>query len=121
MKNTNEVIEAVRVGGEVTDLELRYAVRNLSIWQNSLMFPLARALTEEPLSARTKRDLQRSWDNARTGNAAPLDVRLKGSSFEPGISKDERIERFASKTADVAIKLRDMLSQSTPGSDKEGL
>lgn len=109
-KTTDEVIEAVRAGGDVTDLELRYAVRNLSIWQNSLVFPLARAITEDPLSAKTRRDLQRAYDNMRTGNAAPLDVRLKGSSFEPGISKDERINRSASVTADVASKLFNALN-----------
>lgn len=105
MRNTNEVIEAVRDGGACTDEELRYAVRNLSIWQNSMIFPLARAINEEPVSAKTKRDLQRCYDNARTGNATPLDVRLKGSSFEPGLSKEERTDRMVSTTTDAAMRL----------------
>ena len=109
-KTTNEVIEAVVAGGDVTDDELRYAVRNLSIWQGGLIFTLARAATEEPVSAKTKRECQRAYDNARTGNEVPLDVRLKGGSYEPGISKDESRDRFVSRTADTAVRLHDALS-----------
>lgn len=109
-KTTDEVIAAVREGGEVTEIELRYAVRNLSIWQNGLVFPLARACTEDPVSAKTRRELQRSYDNMRTGNAAPLDVRLKGSSYEPGLSKEERTDRFVRRTADTAVRLADGLA-----------
>lgn len=108
-KTTDEVIAAVRNGGPVTEQELRYAVRNLSIWQNSLVFPLARAVTEDPISAKTKRDLARAYDSMRSGNTVPLDVRLKGSSFEPGISGTERRDRFASAVADTAVKLVDTL------------
>lgn len=104
-KTTDEVIAAVRDGSQVTEDELRYAVRNLSIWQNGLVFPLARAITEEPVSAKTKRDLKRAYDNMRTGNAVPLDTRLKGGSFEPGISKDERTERFTENVAGTATRL----------------
>lgn len=112
MRNTDEVVAAVRVGGECTDEELRYAVRNLSIWQNSLVFPLARAVTEEPVSPRTKRDLQRAYDSMREGNKVPLDKRLKGGSFEPGLSDAERMDRMASSTTDVALKLLDALGGS---------
>lgn len=108
-KTTTEVIEAVKIGGAVTEDELRYAVRNLSVWQSGLIFPLARAITEEPVSAKTKRDLKRSLDNMRTGNDVPLDVRLKGSSYEPGIGQDESRNRFASSVADTAVKLHDIL------------
>lgn len=118
-KTTNEVIEAVRIGGAVTEDELRYAVRNLSIWQNGIMFPLARAITEEPVTAKTKRDLQRSWDNARTGNAVPLDTRLKGSSYEPGLSAEESRRRFVERTADTAVKLAEALS-ALPASGNGG-
>jgi len=114
-KTTDEVIAAVRDGSECSELELRYAVRNLSIWQNGLIFPLARACTEEPVSAKTKRDLQRSYDNMRTGNAIPLDRRLKGSSYEPGISPEERKERFVSRTSDVACKLVETLTEISKG------
>ena len=110
MRNTDEVVEAVRVGDECTDEELRYAVRNLSIWQNRLIFPLARAVTEKQISVRTIRDLQRAYDSARDGNKVPLDKRLKGGSFEPGISADERVERFASHTTDVAVRLMEALA-----------
>lgn len=104
-KTTNEVIDAVRDGSPCTEEELRYAVRNLSIWQNGVMFPLARAIVEAPMSDSTKRDLQRCWDNARDGNKVPLDTRLKGGSFEPGISKEESTERFVAHTTDTAMKL----------------
>lgn len=104
-KTTNEVIDAVRDGLFCSEEELRYAVRNLSIWQNGVMFPLARAIVETPMSDSTKRDLQRCWDNARDGNKVPLDVRLRGGSFEPGISEQERTERFVNHTTDTAMKL----------------
>jgi len=105
MRNTDEVVEAVRNGGACTDEELRYAVRNLSIWQNGLVFPLARAVTEDPVSPRTKRDLQRAYDSMREGNKVPLDKRLKGGFFEPGISQEERVNRMASTTSEAAVKL----------------
>ena len=111
MKTTNEVIEAVKVGGECTEEELRYAVRNLSIWQNSAIFPIARAATEDPVSAATKRDMNRLYESARDGNNVPLDTRLKGGSYEPGISKEESRDRFASHTADTAMKLVGALKQ----------
>lgn len=114
MRTTNEVIDAVRNGSECTDEELRYAVRNLSIWQNQAIFPIARAATEDPISDGTRRDLNRCFESAKVGNSTPLDVRLKGGSFEPGISKDERINRMASSTADAAIKLVSALSGKPP-------
>lgn len=118
MKTTNEVIAAVVDGLPCTEEELRYAVRNLSIWQNSMVFPLARAITEDPMTPHTKRDLQRCYDNARTGNAVPLDVRLKGGSFEPGVPKQERMDRFVRHTSDTAMKLAEALSAAP--SPKEG-
>lgn len=111
MRTTDEVIEAVRIGGECTDEELRYAVRNLSIWQNGLVFPLARAVTEEPLSPRTKRDLQRAYDSMWEGNKVPLDKRLKGGSFEPGISDTERRDRFTAATSSAATKFAEALTE----------
>lgn len=111
MKTTNEVIDAVVAGTAVTEEELRYAVRNLSVWQNSLVFDLARALTEEPMTAKTKRGLQRAWDSMKQGNAIALDKRLKGTSYEPGISKEESRDRFASATASGAMKLMDLLTK----------
>ena len=110
MKTTNEVIDAVRDGGECTEEELRYAVRNLSIWQNSAIFPIARAATEDPMSDRTRRDMNRLYENARNGNTVPLDVRLKGGSFEPGLSKDGRRDRFVAVTSETAVKLIDALN-----------
>jgi hypothetical protein len=86
-------------------------VRNLSIWQNSAIFPIARAATEKPVSERTQRDMQRLFDSARDGNKVPLDTRLKGGSFEPGISKEERTDRFVSNTTDTAMKLVGVLTQ----------
>jgi hypothetical protein len=120
VKSTNEVIEAVRDGGECTEEELRYAVRNLSIWQNSAIFPIARAATESPVSERTKRDMNSLYESAQAGNKVPLDVRLKGGSFEPGISKDERTDRFVSHTTDTAMKLVQALSPPTNQEHGEG-
>jgi hypothetical protein len=116
MKTTNEVIDAVRDGTECSEEELRYAVRNLSIWQNSAIFPIARAATENPVSERTKRDMNRLYESAQAGNKVPLDVRLKGGSFEPGLSKEERTDRFVSHTTDTAMKLVKALRPSTPDS-----
>ena len=110
MRNTDEVVEAVRVGGECSEEELRYAVRNLSIWQNSAIFPIARAATEDPVSDRTRRDMNRLYESARDGNKVPLDKRLRGGSFELGLSPDERRDRFATVTSDAAVKLAGALS-----------
>ena len=112
-KTTTEVIEAVKIGGAVTEDELRYAVRNLSVWQSGLIFPLARAITEDPVSAKTVRDLKRAYDNMRTGNDIPLDVRLKGGSYEPGIGRTESTNRFANSVADTAVKLHDILKAAS--------
>jgi hypothetical protein len=109
MRNTNEVIEAVRIGGDVTEKELRYAVRNLSIWQNTTMLSLAMAVTEEIVTAKTRRRLERAYETARNGNAVPLDIRLEGGSFEPGISRDESIHRASSQIADAAVKIVNIL------------
>lgn len=111
MKTTDEVIEAVRTGAPATDEELRYAVRNLSVWQNNVILPLAGAIAEDPISAKTKRDLQRAFDRAKSSNSVPLDQWLKGTSFEPGISRDKQIERWVSSTAEAAVKLAQALSQ----------
>jgi hypothetical protein len=112
MKSTNEVIEAVRDGTECSEEELRYAVRNLSIWQNSAIFPIARAATENPVSERTKRDMNRLYESAQAGNKVPLDVRLKGGSFEPGISDEERTDRFVKNTSETAMKFVRAISAS---------
>lgn len=105
MRTTNEVIQAVKDGTPCTEEELRYAVQNLSIWQNGLVFTLARAATEEPVSSRTKRECQRAYDNMRTGNQVPLDKRLKGGSFEPGIPVEERRRRSAESIAGAGERM----------------
>lgn len=118
MRNTDEVIEAVRSGGECTEEELRYAVRNLSIWQNQAIFPIARAATEDPVSDRTRRDMNRLYESARDGNKVPLDTRLKGGSFEPGISREESTSRFVKHTSEAAMKLVAALTpKDTPSNE----
>lgn len=115
MKTTNEVIEAVRDGTLCSEEELRYAVRNLSVWQNQAIFPIARAATEDPVSARTRRDMNSLYESAQKGNSVPLDVRLRGGSFEPGISELERTDRFIKHTTDTAMKFVAALSDKTEG------
>lgn len=105
MRTTNEVVEAVRDGSPATEEELRYALHNVAVWHSMMVFDLARAITEDPMSAKTRRGLQRAWDSWKDGNDVPLDKRLKGTSHEPGISRDESIERFSKRTADTAVKL----------------
>lgn len=109
-KTTSEVIDAVHDGEPVRDEELRYAIQNMAIWHNLFTFDLARAITEDPISAKTRRGLQRAWDSWREGNAVPLDKRLKGGSHEPGIIREESRERFVGRTAETAIKLVGALS-----------
>lgn len=110
MRTTFEVMDAVRNGTEATDEELRYALHNVAIWHNRMVFDLARALNEDPLSAKTKRGLQRAWDSWGEGNKVPLDVRLKGGSFEPGVPREERTERFIQHTSAAAVKLAGTLT-----------
>lgn len=108
-KTTNEVIEAVKNGDPCTEDELRYAVQNLSIWQNGTWLTLARAITEDPMKDRTKRELARYFERASEDNEVPLDIRLKGGSFEPGLSRDERLSRGAQFVSDTANRLRESL------------
>lgn len=110
MRTTFEVMEAVKNGTEATEEELRYALHNVACWHALYMFDFARATTENPLSDRTRRGLQRAWDTWQSGNKVPLDVRLKGSSQEPGISRDERMERASARTADAAVKFASVLT-----------
>jgi hypothetical protein len=117
MRSTFEVMEAVKDGTEATEEELRYALHNVACWHALYMFDFARATTEDPLSDKTRRGLQRAWDTWQSGNKVPLDVRLKGSSQEPGISRDERMERGSAATADAAVKLLGALNDIRQASD----
>lgn len=110
MRTTFEVMEAAKDGGPATDEELRYALHNVACWYNLHMMHFARAATEEPLSDRTKLGLNRAFENWQSGNKVPLDKRLKGSSMEPGISRDESRERFVTKTSEAAVNLSAALS-----------
>jgi hypothetical protein len=117
-KTTFEVIDAVKDGGPVTEMELRYAVQNMSLLHNMYMFDLARAINENPISDKTKRGLQRAWDSWREGGQVPLDKRLKGGSYEPGITRDESRDRFVKHTSDTAVKLASALTSIRQGSPK---
>lgn len=110
MKTTSEVIAAVDTGDPVTEQELRFAIQNISIWHNRILFDLARAIVEDPVSDKTRRGLQRAWDNWKSGNDVPLDKRLKGTSYEPGVSKEERHERWLNQTSETAVKLSEVLT-----------
>lgn len=110
MRTAFEVMQAAKDGAPATEDELRYALHNVACWFNLHMFDFARAATEEPLSGRTKRGLERAWKNWHDGNNVPLDKRLKGSSMEPGLSRDESRERFVARTVETATKLTDTLT-----------
>lgn len=120
MRTTFEVMQAVKDGTEATDEELRYALHNVACWFNLHMFDFARAATEDPVSGKTKRGLQRAWESWQTGNKVPLDKRLKGSSMEPGISREASRDRFVIRTVDTATRFADVLTalaQSNEGKD----
>lgn len=109
MRTTFEVMQAVKDGTEATEEELRYALHNVALWHNLMVFDLARAINENPMSDKTRRGLQRAWDNWKSGNEVPLDKRLKGSSHEPGISRQESHDRFLSKSVETGTKLFEAL------------
>lgn len=109
MRTGNEIMQAVKDGAEATEEELRYALHNVAIWYSQYMFDIARAITEDPITPKTKRGLKRAWDSWRERNTVDLDKWLRGSSFEPGISREEFVERASSSTADAAVKLIDAL------------
>lgn len=110
MRTTNEVMQAVKDGTECTDEELRYAVHNMALWHSQYMFDIARAITEDPVTPKTKRGLQRAWDSWRERNSVPLDKWLKGSSYEPGVPKEVLHERWLDKTSETAGKFVDALT-----------
>jgi hypothetical protein len=110
VRTTFEVMQAVKDGTEATDEELRYALRNVECWYSLHMMDIARGATEEPVSDKTRRGLRRAWDNWQSGNKVPLDVRLKGSSMEPGISREERADRRSARTADAVVKFASALN-----------
>lgn len=112
MRTGNEVIKAAREGTEATEEELRYALHNLAIWYAQYMWDIARAIEEEPVTPKTKRGLKRAWESWQERNSVPLDSWLKGSSYEPGVSKEELHERFINKTSDTAMRLVEALNKA---------
>ena len=110
MRTTFEVMQAVQEGAPATEEELRYALRNVECWFSLHMFDIARGASEDPITDKTRRGLARAFENWHSGNKVPLDVRLKGSSMEPGISRDERMGRAAKQTSEVAVGLIDALN-----------
>lgn len=118
MRSTNEVLEAVADGTPATDEELRYALHNVALWHSLMVFDLARAITEDPMSAKTRRGLQRAWDNWREGNEVPLDQRLKGTSHEPGVPKEELHQRWLTTTSEAAVKLAQTLNDLSQNAKK---
>lgn len=115
MRNTFEVMDAVQTGAPATELELRYALQNVRIWHARMVFDLARACTETPLSDKTKRGLQRAWDTWKSGNEVPLDRRLRGGSYEPGITREMSHERWLQHSTDTAMNLVDALNDLAKG------
>jgi hypothetical protein len=105
MRTGLEVMKAVADGTPATEEELRYALHNVAVWHAMMVFDLARAINEDPVSAKTKRGLQRAWDSWNEGNKVPLDVRLKGGSYEPGVPKEELHERWLTHTTKTAVRL----------------
>jgi|SRR5690606_21813845 len=111
MRTGNEIMQAAKDGSPATEEELRYALHNVALWHSQYMFDLARAITEDPITPKTKRGLQRAWDSWRERNSVDLDKWLRGSSFEPGISREEFIDRASSSTAETAVKLVSALAK----------
>lgn len=115
MRTTFEVMQAVKDGTEATEEELRYALHNVACWWGLYMLDIARGASEDPVSDKTRRGLKRAWESWHEGNKVPLDVRLKGSSLEPGISREESRDRFVKTTTDTAIRLAGALEQLRTG------
>lgn len=110
MRTGNEIMQAAKDGSPATEEELRYALHNVALWHSQYMFDIARAITEDPMSAKTKRGLQRAWDSWKERNSVDLDKWLRGSSFEPGISREEFVNRASKSTVDAAMKFVEALS-----------
>ena len=110
MRTTFEVMQAVQDGTPATEEELRYALRNVECWFYLHMMDIARGGIENPVSEKTRRGLTRAWENWHSGNKVPLDVRLNGTSSEPGLTREERMKRGSERTADFAVKLADTLT-----------
>ena len=115
MKTTNEVVQAAQRGEPVTELELKCAVISLNVWRSSLFFDLARAIAESEdgkvLTDKTQRGLKRAWESLHTNFDKDLQTFIMGSSFEPGISEDEKNKRRNDATFKVVDGLQKVFNE----------
>ena len=97
MKTTNQVIDSVKRGEEVTTEELKFALINLSVWQNSVLRRLLKDKGNDII-------LDNLAKSAISGNNVDLEKRIRNTSFEPGISEEESKKRFVNYITERVLR-----------------
>lgn len=114
MPNTNQIIQAVQKGEPVTEQQLKCAIIILNNWRSGLFFDLARAISESDdgnvLTHKTQRGLKRAWDSLHTNFDKDAEDFVMGSSFEPGISEEEKNKRRNDSTFNTLQALQKILT-----------
>ena len=118
MRTTNEVIDAVKNGDPVDELEMKCAITQLAYYANAQRFTIARALVEVKendnegkLSKKTIRELGYIWRRLTEGHDKDLGTYIIGTSMEPGITKEERGKRIGASVFRTVEKLQDVLTK----------
>lgn len=112
MKTAKEVILAVQNGDSVSEEEMKYAVVAMNYILQSNYFDIANAITDTEdakLEGKGFSRLKAAFN--RYGSLdKDLDKLIRGSSFEPGISPEEKRKRFVDATASTGAKLFESLT-----------
>jgi len=118
VKTTNQVIDAVKEGAPVTELEMKCAIVQLAYHANAQRFDIARALVEVKendnegkLTKKTIRGLGYIWRRLTEDFDKDLGTFIMGTSMEPGISKEERNKRFGNSVFRTTTKLHEVLTK----------
>jgi hypothetical protein len=117
MKSALEVTDAVKDGGEATELELICSIIAYHSLRMSMYFDLARFCVEidtaEGLTPKTIRGLKRAWEN-QEWLSRDLEKFILDSSQSPLLSKEEKLERFSKNVSMTAMRLKEVLSSGKP-------
>lgn len=113
MRTTNEVIDAIRNGEPVTDIEMKCALIAMHSYRMSFYFDLARFCVEieegKELQPKTIRGLKRAWEHQEWLNR-DLESFVLNSSKSPLLTKEEQKNLFVKKTSDTAARLFEVLN-----------
>lgn len=108
MKTYTNVFEAIREGKPVSDVERDYALVLAHYLLMRLYFGGKKVMSLDTTKERDKfESILETIEDYLSRDMEPL---IKGSSMEPGISKEERENRATKSIADVATRLHNILN-----------